>query len=95
MCIECLDNVSKYFDNLIRYPILDLYINDTEKFIDNYLVIDEEGIITICSRYNSETIEILKDMNSHKLINLSIHKNKKGKKKIFSFGNLELYKRAR
>ncbi|MBS5926129.1 MAG: hypothetical protein ACLS2V_12740 [Clostridium paraputrificum] len=92
MSIECLDNLVKNYDNIIRFPILSLYIKDEDLFMSNYIVIKEEYSLTICNRFNLEMVTINQFSTLIDIIPKKIKNIKKKKLKIFTFGKFELYK---
>ena len=94
MCIDCLNYIIKNYNNIIKYPILGLYLQKPDEFLENYIVIEEDKVISICKRDASQIICIEK--NADDLIfnqEIENYKNKKNKSKLFSIGNFEVYKK--
>ena len=90
--IRSLDNISKNYDNLIKHPILSLYVQERETFLSNYIVIDEDTSITICDRTSSKMLVINKSAATISKFTNTVTKVKKVNKKIFSIGSFGLYK---
>lgn len=87
-----MDKLLDNYDNLNRYPVLDLYLKNKDLFFENYMIIDEPEEITICNKKNMNMIIISKAEVNEKIIDFSIKNSNRTKKKIFSIGKLELYK---
>lgn len=88
----CLDNIICTYSNLEKYPLLNLYITDPITFFTEYLIIEEVDIVSICKKDNSQIIIIEKSSFIYSDLPL-YKKNKKEKVKLFSLGNIEVYKK--
>lgn len=94
MEISCLNSLVNNFNNIVRYPVLSLYLQKPLEFLEYYIVIEEDTTISICKKDCSHIICIEKNSDTL-LFNFDIenYKNKKNKSKLFSIGNFEVYKK--
>lgn len=93
----CLDDLIKYYNNIIKYPVLGLYIKDPNLFFNTYIIIEEPKSISICKRDTSQIITIDKSNLDISVFNKPLTNLKEDisdkKSKIFSLGNFEVYKK--
>lgn len=93
----CLNHLINYYDNIVKYPVLGLYVKDPDLFLNTYLIIEEVNSISICKRDRTQIITIDKTnldigVFNKPLANLK-EKKSDNKSKLFSLGNFEVYKK--
>lgn len=90
---DFLNIFCKDINNVIKYPILEIYIKSQNIFLSKYLIIDSEEELSICDRITYQIIVIYKD-TEYLTVSKDVQVLKiKEKKKIFKLGDFELYKK--
>lgn len=90
----CLDDLIKSYSTIERYPILELYMREPDLFFNEYLIIEEDDSVSICKRDASKILTIEKSNFDLTVSDLSLFNVKKDNKyKLFSLGNIEIYRR--
>ena len=90
--LSFIDSLVRNYDNLVKYPILSLYVQDRDTFLSNFIIIDEDISITICDRISLKMLVINKSAANISKFTNKVTKAQKVNKKIFSIGSFEIYK---
>ena len=91
---SCLNDLIKDYSTIEKYPVLGLYLQDPDTFFNEYLLIEEVDSISICKRDSSKILIIDKANFELNISNLKLSKlSKNNKQKLFSLGNIEVYKK--